>query len=290
MSVIKRADERRDTVKPLLQRITTMNESFGEVFLKASRPVRLAATAALSMLALLLLALAITAWTNVGKSENPYMNTITVEGTGKGTSIPNLAVVSFSVTEEGTTVADAQTKATGKTDAALAAVEGLGIEEKDVKTISYNVYPRYENTPVCYTGYCPPVRNPSIIGYEVSQTVEVKVRDTAKAGDVLQALGTLNVQNISGPSFQVDEEDAIRNVAREEAITEAKAKAKALADQLGVRLGKVVSFYENPGYPMYGYGGAYDMKAEVAMSAPAPTLPTGEQETVVTVSITYEIK
>jgi len=267
-----------------------MNESFGETFIRASRSVRYAATAALATLAILLLALAITAWNNVGKSENPYMNTITVEGTGTGTSIPDLAVVTFSVTEEAATVALAQAAATEKTDGALAAVEGLGVEEKDVKTISYNVYPRYENTPVCYTGYCPPARNPAIIGYEVSQTVEVKVRDTAKAGDVLQALGTLNVQNISGPSFQVDEEDSIRNVAREEAITEAKAKAKALADQLGVRLGKVVSFYENPGYPMYGYGGAYDMKMESASVAPAPSLPTGEQETVVTVSITYEIK
>jgi uncharacterized protein len=266
-----------------------MNESFGEMFLRASRPVRYAATAALATLALFLLALALTAWNNVGRSDNPYLNTITVEGTGTGTSIPDLAVVTFSVTEEATTVAAAQSEATAKTDAALDALSGLGIEEKDVKTIAYNVYPRYENTPVCYSGYCPPTRNPQIIGYEVSQTVEVKVRDTAKAGDVLQALGSLNVQNISGPSFQVDEEDEIRNVAREEAIAEAKAKAKALADQLGVRLGKVVSFYENPGYMPYGMGGGYDgVKMEVAASAPA--LPTGEQETTVTVNITYEIR
>lgn len=266
-----------------------MNESFGETFIRASKSVRYAATAALGTLALFLLALAITAWSNVGQSENPYMNTITVEGTGTGTSIPDLAVITFSVTEEATTVAAAQSAATAKTDGALAAVEGLGIEEKDVKTIAYNVYPRYENGPVCYSGYCPPMRDPQIVGYEVSQTVEVKVRDTAKAGEVLEALGSLNVQNISGPSFQVDEEDSIRNVAREEAIDEAKAKAKALADQLGVRLGKVVSFYENPGYmpyyDAYGKGGM-----DVAVAESAPSLPTGEQETTVTVSITYEIK
>jgi uncharacterized protein len=267
-----------------------MNESFAETFLRASRPVRYAATVALGALALFLLAIAITAWNNVGKSENPYMNTITVEGTGTGTAIPNLAVVSFSVSENAATVAAAQNAATEKTNAALTAVEDLGVEEKDVKTIAYNVYPQYENT-YCTNGYCPDVRSPKIIGYEVSQTVEVKVRDTAKAGDVLQALGTLNVQNISGPSFQVDEEDEIKNVAREEAITEAKAKAKALADQLGVRLGKVVSFYENPGYmPYYGYDAKGGTMMEAAQSAPAPSLPTGEQETVVSVSITYEIK
>ncbi len=267
-----------------------MNESWSETFLTATKPVRYAAAAALALLAVFLLLLSIKELGNLGRSEIYPTSTITVEGSGKGTSIPNLAVVSFSVTEEATTVADAQTKATGKTDAALASVKDLGIEDKDVKTIAYNVYPKYETVAPCYSGYCPEARNPKIIGYEVSQSIEVKVRDTAKAGEVLQALGTAGVQNISGPNFQVDEDDAIRNVAREEAIKEAKAKAKALAEQLGVRLGKVVSFYENTGpYPMYDMGGGYGGAMDVAMEK-APSLPTGEQETTVSVSITYEIR
>ncbi len=266
-----------------------MNESFGETFVKATKPVRYTAAAALGVLALFLLALTINAFGNLGRSTNPYMNTITVEGTGKGTSIPNLAVISFSVTEEGATVAEAQGKATEKTDGALSGVEGLGIEEKDVKTIAYNVYPKYDNV-YCASGYCPNV-SPKIIGYQVSQTIEVKVRDTDKAGDVLQALGSLNVQNISGPNFTVDEDDAIKNVAREEAIKEAKAKAKALAEELGVSLGKVVSFYEMPagGSPYYGYGGM-EKAMDVAAPQSAPSLPVGENETNITVSITYEIR
>lgn len=257
--------------------------------MKATKPVRYAATAALAMLAAFLLLLVIDQVSNLGRQDMYPANTIMVEGTGKGTSIPNLAVISFSVTEEGATVADAQNKATEKTDAALSAVKGLGIEEKDVKTISYNVYPKYESIAPCYSGYCP-AQNPKIIGYEVSQSVEVKVRDTGKAGDALQALGSTGVQNINGPSFQVDEDDAIRNVAREEAIKEAKAKAKVLAEQLGVRLVRVVSFYENTApYPMYGMGGGYDMAMSSEM-AKAPSLPTGEQETTVSVSITYEIR
>ncbi len=261
--------------------------------MRISKPVRYSAAAALSLLALFLLVQTLDALTDFGRSDNPYMNTITVEGTGKAASIPNLAVVSFSVTERGTTVAEAQTKATGKTDAALAAVEGMGIEEKDVKTTAYNVYPQYENIQPCYGMVCPEIaRNPRIIGYEVSQTVEVKVRDTAKAGDVLQALGTLNVQNISGPNFTVDEDDAIRNAAREEAIEQAKAKAKVLADELGVRLGKVISFYENNQYPYYeeGFNGAKGGMAMDAMAQSAPRLPAGEQETEISVSITYEIR
>jgi uncharacterized protein YggE len=268
-----------------------MNESFAETFLKATKPVRFAAVAALGILALFLLALTINAFGNLGRSENPYMNTITVEGTGKAASIPNVAVIDFSISETATAVADAQTKATTKTDAALAALDKLGIDKKDVKTIAYNVSPEYEYPQPCYSGVCPMVsRNPKITGYQVSQTVEVKVRDTAKAGDVLQGLGNLGVQNISGPNFMVDEQDAIKNDARKEAIDNAKAKANALASQLGVSLGKVVSFNENGGpYPMYE---SY-VKGGVAMDAAvasAPSLPTGESETSVTVSITYEIR
>lgn len=134
--------------------------------------------------------------------------------------------------------------------------------------------------------------NPKIVGYDVSQTVEVKVRDTAKAGDTLAALGTIGVQNISGPNFMVDDEDAAKAEARGKAIEEARTKAKLLAKQLGVRLGKVVSYSENgAGYPqpmMYSAvakGGMMDASRESA-----PTLPTGENKTSVTVSVTYEIR
>ena len=79
---------------------------------------------------------------------------------------------------------------------------------------------------------------------------------------------------------------------RGDAIKDAQAKAAVLAKQLGVHLGKVVSFSENGGYPvpMYAsYKGGVAMDARVE-NAVAPSLPTGQNETDVTVSITYEIR
>lgn len=131
---------------------------------------------------------------------------------------------------------------------------------------------------------------PKIVGYDVSQTVEVKVRDTAKAGEVLAALGSEGVQNISGPEFTVDDEDKVKAEAREKAIAEARTKAKKLASELGVRLGHVVSYSEGGNYPqpMYAMGGkALSMDARVES---VPTLPTGENKTSVTVMVTYEIR
>lgn len=260
-----------------------MNESF----LEATKPVRIAAVAVLGFLALFLALKSFDVLVyGVGRSDTFPPKTVMVEGKGTVTAIPNIARISFSVTESEAAVADAQAAATAKTDAALAAVEKLGIEEKDVKTLSYNVYPKYDHGTPCYTGYCPQVE-PRIVGYEVSQTIEVKVRDTAKAGDVLQALGTVGVQNISGPNFTVDDDEAIKAEARAAAVADAKEKAKKLAKELGVSLGGVVSFYEtnNQPYYDYGYGGA-----ETSMAAKAPSLPTGESETEIVVNITYEIR
>lgn len=267
-----------------------MNDRFSIDQLTNSAAVRLVVVAALGLLALFLLVKTADAIYGFGNAELYPARTITVDGTGEASAVPDIAQITFSVTEQGATVAEAQTKATTKTDAALNALEEQGIEENDIKTVGYNVSPRYEYQQPCYSGICPPVMSsPRIIGYEVSQTIEVKVRDTAKAGDVLQSLGTIGVQNISGPNFVVDEDEDVRAEARAEAIDEAREKAHKLARDLGVSLGKVVSFSENQGYyPMYDSYYRGGMEGAAAQSAPA--LPVGENESTVTVMITYEIR
>jgi uncharacterized protein YggE len=250
----------------------------------------MALVSALSMLALFLLVLTINATFNLSRFGMPYANTITVEAVGEATAVPNIASISFSIQEKADTVEAAQTAATEKTNAALAFLKDSGIEEKDIKTVAYNVTPTYKYQQPCYSGVCPDYREPEITGYEVWQTVEVKVRDTKKTGEVLQGLGNLSVGNIYGPNFTVDDDEAVKASAREDAIKKAKEKARLLAKDLGVNLGRVVSFYENSGYyPMYdsmAYGKGGDM---MEVAAPAPELPVGETETTVSISITYEI-
>lgn len=262
-----------------------MNQLIGEF--SSNRALRLAGVAVLVLLALFLL---VTTWDKAfGRSISDPYNTITVEGTGTAAMVPDTARITFTVTESAVAVADAQDAATKKTDAALAALAEMGIEERDVKTLSYNVSPTYEyDQRACFGMVCPP-STPRITGYDVSQTIEVKVRDTSMAGEALAGLGALGVQNISGPQFVVDDETAVQNEARAEAIEEAREKAKRLAKDLNVRLGDIVSFSEgNPG-EMYGYGAKGGMTMDAALQS-APSLPTGESETKITVMITYEIR
>ncbi|MDB5190417.1 MAG: hypothetical protein JWN49_743 [Parcubacteria group bacterium] len=265
-----------------------MNPETRETIVNASRPVRWAAAAALTMLALFLLVKTGDAMARYGKGDNPQLNTITVTGTGDSAVVPDIATISFSVQETAADVKTAQDAATKKTNDALAAIKALGVDDKDVKTASYSVNPQYATVQPCYPGVMCPQSGGKITGYQVSQSVDVKVRDTSKAGDVLAKLGGLGVQNISGPNFTTDDDSGVLNAARANAIADARAKAKELAKELGVSLGDVVSYSDSGNVmPYYAKGG---MAMDSVAPASAPTLPTGQDQRTVNVQVTYEIR
>jgi uncharacterized protein YggE len=265
-----------------------MNEETRSMILTASRPVRYAAAAALSVLALFLLVKTFDEMSLFGKGNNPPVNTITVTGTGEGTAIPDIAHISFTVQESAATVVDAQAAATKRTNDALAAMKVAGIEDKDTQTSGYSINPQYASQGCAPGVMCVQTGSPKITGYQVMQTVDLTIRDTAKAGDVLQKLGTLGVQNVSGPDFTVSDDGAVSALARGKAIEDAKSKAQVLAGQLGVKLGDVVSFSENGNvYPMYASAKAVGI---MSAAAPAPSLPVGQDQRKVTVQVTYQIR
>lgn len=218
-------------------------------------------------------------------------NTITVDGSGDATAIPDVATFSFSVNETAKTVADAQTAATAKINAALKSVRDAGVADKDISTDSYSINPHYEyNGGVCTASYCPPSKQ-TLTGYDVSETISVKIRDLSKAGDIFTTIGSIGVQNVNGLSFAIDDPSSIQADARGKAITDAQTKANQLAKQLGVSLVRIVSFNETnnqvPRPIMY----AMDAKVSAAGSvAAAPEVPAGEQKITDNVTITYQIK
>jgi uncharacterized protein len=219
--------------------------------------------------------------------------TISVTGEGEVTAVPDIGEFSFSVQSEGVDAAAAQADSATKMDAIVAYLKEAGVEEKDIKTENYNLYPkyRYENRPCAYGMYCPP-SEPIEDGFEVSQTVRVKVRDIEKAGDLIAGVGGRGATNLSGLTFTIDDTAALKNEARTAAITDAKAKAKVLADQLDVRIVKMVGYYEDEGYnpvPYYGMGGDMAMMAKEE-SYNAAVLPTGENTTTSRVTITYQVR
>ncbi len=251
------------------------------------------ATFAVVMLGVFLLVATLNAWKTYDIS-SPAYNTIAVNGYGEVFAVPDIGSFSFSVSADANTVADAQITVTKKTDAIVSALKDLKVDEKDIQTSDYSVYPKYKYvSQVCPAGsYCPGGGNQVPDGYTVSNTLTVKVRDTANAGKALAAAGSNGASNISGLNFTVDDPSKTEADARAKAIADAKSKADVLAKSLGVRLGRVISFTDGSGgYPMPMYASkdvAYGMGGGVA--AVAPSIQTGQNKVSDNVTVTYEIR
>ncbi|MCK5285628.1 MAG: SIMPL domain-containing protein [Candidatus Pacebacteria bacterium] len=233
--------------------------------------------------------------TFIGQDITPQ-NTISVTGEGKVTAVPDIAKFSFTVKEESKTVEEAQKKATEKMNLVLAFLDKEGIDDKEIKTEGYNIYPRYEwwnKEVICEGGYCPPTeRQRTLVAYDVSQNVSVELKDIDNAGKILAGIGSFEISNISGLSFDIDDKDGLEREARQEAIDEAKVKAKELAKDLGVKLVRIVSYSSNawrntpPQYAAMEKSMVYGMDNAVSI----PEIPVGENEIKTIVYLTYEIK
>jgi len=222
--------------------------------------------------------------------------TISVTGEGEMSAVPDVATFSFSIVKEDLVVKTAQQKVDTIMASVLDYLKKAGVEEKDIKTISYNIYPRYEwkNTgAACYGTYCPiPEQTRELVGYEVSQNVSVKLKDIDKAGEILSSIGGLGVTNVSGLNFEIDDEEELKRGAREMAIQEAKEKAQKLAKDLDVKLVRIVSYSSNEGneYPDYAKNETAYGLGSGAVAPMTASIPVGEDEIKVIVYLTYEIK
>lgn len=235
---------------------------------------------------------AVNAIVNFDTITEPPSNVITVTGEGKVSAAPDIATISFTISEDATTSAQAQDAAAKKINVALALLKNLKIDEKDIKTSSYNISPRYSQPTPCYPGTpCIYDQNQKVIGFTVSESVEVKVRAIDDAGKVLSALGEAGVTNLYGPNFAVEDPDELKSEARKEAIEKARQQAKSLASDLGVRLVRIVNYSEGGGYPIYYAKGADAAMGSAAMPPrPEVSVPVGENEIIVNVTVTYEIR
>ncbi len=158
---------------------------------------------------------------------------------------------------------------------------------QEKKTTNFNIYPRYE----WYEGSkLYPQGKRVLVGYEVRQTLEVKVRDIGKISQVIDSAIDAGANQVSNLSFTVDKQDEFKKQAREKAIKEAKAKAKEIASQLGIHLVRIIGFSESAIMPtprLFNFEGE---AMGMGGGGTAPQIETGENKIGVTVNITYEIR
>lgn len=217
--------------------------------------------------------------------ENKYIgqdiesrNTITVSDSAEIYAKPDLAIATFSVVSEAKTVNQAMSDNTQKMNKIINSMKESGIKEEDLKTTTFSISPRYnyyEGTRV-------------LVGYEVIQSLETKIRQLDNLGEIVQKATDSGANQVGNLQFTIDKEDDLRKQAREEAIKKTKEKAKELAKQLGVDLVRIVNFSDSSQTPRTFYD--YYPESSIGIGGGGGvSIESGQNKIEVTVTITYEI-
>jgi uncharacterized protein YggE len=200
--------------------------------------------------------------------------TVVVVGEGRVTTRPSIARLEIGVESLEPEIADA----VAANDAALAQVLTSVteyVEEADIRTMSYNVYPErdYERG-----GLAP------VLGYRVTNIAQVTVRDLSKLGALLEAATAAGANQIYGVSFDLDDATRARaeSEARSLATTSLRAHAQELAGLNDAALGDLVTVSEVVAASpfTYGYGGE---------GGGGPTIEPGGLAVIVKLQATYEL-
>jgi len=194
---------------------------------------------------------------------------INVQGEGKITAIPNVAEINISVISE------------AKTNKITEFLKSNSIEEKDIKTINYDLSPKYQYEK----------GKTEVIGYVQSQTLLVKVRKFEKVGDVIKGAIEIGANQVGDLRFTIDDPVIYRAQAREKAILNAKEKAIQIAKSSGIKLGRVINVVE--GYVSVPEPQRYYMEKAYGVGGGdllPPSIEKGSQEIVVSVTVTFAVK
>jgi uncharacterized protein len=207
---------------------------------------------------------------------------LSVNGEGKVMAVPDLATLNLGIEAQAGTVSEAQAQAAKAMDQIMAALTADGIAGNDIQTSQFSIDPVRQSNPK--TG------EETLVGYRVTNMVNVKIREVAKAGEIIDAVAQAggDLTQVQGMSLSVEDPTPFQTQAREQALADAKAKAEQMAQLAGVKLGKPISISESGVYyptpaPMFSY-------ADVKVAGATTSISPGEQEISVNVQIMYKIE
>ncbi len=205
-----------------------------------------------------LLAVILSACSAVGANDQS-LRTMSVSGRGEVYLIPDIAYVNIGTRSEALDVATALADNNKQAKSISSVLSEMGIDPLDIQTTAFNVYP-YQNYGMD--------GQPMDLKYVVENTVNIKVRDLNRLGEILDAVVRSGANQINGISFDVEDRKQAESEARRLAIQDATEKAQELADLAGISLGEVqnINVYSN-GNPQPVYdakGGGYFSETSAA--------------------------
>jgi len=190
--------------------------------------------------------------------------------------VPDVATISAGVVTQSADANSAMRANAAQMEKVMAAIRAAGVPDRDIRTSGVSLNPQYKYVEN---------QNPTITGYQASNTVDLKVRDVARLGQVLDALVASGANQVNGPSFEIDQPEPVYDEARRAALEKAQARAQMYAKELGMRVRRIVSISEGGGFtppvPMPMMAMAARGKAEADTSvAPGETTLTANLDVV----------
>ncbi|HEY2032207.1 MAG TPA: SIMPL domain-containing protein [Rhizomicrobium sp.] len=204
---------------------------------------------------------------------------LTVSGQGEVHGTPNQAMLSAGVVTAARTAASALADNSRAMNQVFATLKHAGVSDEDMQTSNFSVQPRYATDKNGNT-----LQN--ITGYQVSNTVNVRVDDLSKVGPTLDALVSSGANSIGDIAFTIKDPKPLMAQARAAAVADAVARAQTLARAAGVTLGPITSISEG------GYAEPRPMMRMAMMAGASAQTPiaAGEETVTADVSITWSIR
>jgi uncharacterized protein YggE len=156
-------------------------------------------------------------------------NTVYVSADGKFETAPDTAVIQFNISAQADTAKEAYDRAAKQADATRQVLRANGIDPKSAEIGFFSVNPQYD------------WKNPKhkVMGYQVTTSVTLKLKDFSKIGPITQQLADANVGSSQSLSYTLESTEAAKAKAVADAYNRARTSAQALATASGRTLGEL---------------------------------------------------
>ncbi len=157
---------------------------------------------------------------------------ITAVGSASVSVTPDVARVDIGVFTSAPTAQEATAANATQVAAVVSALQALIGSSESIKTISYSLSPLYNNPP--------PGQNATIIGYSVTNVVQVTVTDPTQPGKVIDTAIQSGANRVQGITFDLKDRNPSIAQALKLAAARARSQADAIASGLNVHTGAVL--------------------------------------------------
>ena len=171
----------------------------------------------------------------------PGETLLEIEAVGTHADRPDIMTISAGVVTTGPTAAEALRENSVIANRLIETVRARGIEARDVRTTRLRVAPVFERRGRDDED---DESGRRIIGYTATNSVELRLRDLARAPELLDAFLAAGANNVDGPRFSLSNERLAILAAQRDAVRLAREEADNYAQYMGMRVTRILRVSE----------------------------------------------